>query len=468
MANGLAVHGQRSAELVHQAPVTGRVKAALRVAPLRFLMAGYALLVLLIAGLLCLPIASADGKPMAFVDALFMATSGVSTSGLCVVDPGRSLSLFGQIVLLVDFQVGGVGYMTFFVVVVRLLAGGLRVNHTLVARESMAGPTLADVARFFRWVALVTLLFEGAGAVILTGCWMGEYSFGRALYLGVFHSISAFCTAGFGLFSDSLMSRQGDWVVNITISVVSLAGGIGFLVMADICGRFRRREMGDRPRRLSVHTKLALAVTAVVMLGGTAVVCAAEKWPASWTAGDRWRASAFQAISASTTDGFNTIDIGAMSATSLLTLILLMFVGASPGSTGGGIKTTTLGVLWTSLWAQFRQKDANLYRRRIPEETQGKAVAILMSFLIVAVLDTLVLAATEKGSFLQVLFEAVSALGNTGLSMGITADLSALGKLVLTVTMFIGRVGPLALGMSLMVKRQPARYRYAEADVYVG
>jgi trk system potassium uptake protein TrkH len=217
-----------------------------------------------------------------------------------------------------------------------------------------------------------------------------------------------------------------------------------------------------------VHTKLALAVTAVVMLAGTAVIYAAEKWPAAWTTADRLRASAFQSISASTTDGFNTINIGAMSATSLLALILLMFIGASPGSTGGGIKTTTLGVLWVSLWAQFRQKDAELYRRRIPEETQGKAVAILMSFLIVALVDTMVMAATEKGSFLQVVFEIVSALGNTGLSMGITADLTSLGKVLLTLTMFIGRVGPLVLGMSLLARHRPAPYRYAEANVFVG
>jgi trk system potassium uptake protein TrkH len=405
---------------------------------------------------------------MAFVDALFLSMSGLSTSGLSTVDVGKGLSAFGQVVLLVDFQVGGLGYMTFFVVAAQLLGRGLRMNQAHVARESLVGATLADVARFFRWVALTTLFFEGLGAAVLTVCWMDEYPFGRALYFGVFHSISAFCTAGFGLLSDNLVSRQADWVVNVTISVVSLAGGIGFLVMADIWNWFRRRELGAGPRRLSVHTKLALAVTALVMLAGTAVIYAAEKWPASWTTADRLRASAFQPISASTTDGFNTVDIGAMSATSLLAMILLMFIGASPGSTGGGIKTTTLGVLWVSAWAQFRQKDAELCRRRIPVETQGKAVAILMAFLIVALADALVLAATEKGSFLQVLFEIVSALGNTGLSTGITADLSTVGKVLLTVTMFIGRVGPLALGMSLMARRRPARYRYAEADVFVG
>jgi trk system potassium uptake protein TrkH len=179
-------------------------------------------------------------------------------------------------------------------------------------------------------------------------------------------------------------------------------------------------------------------------------------------------ASAFQAISASTTDGFNTVDIGAMASTSLLFLMLLMFIGASPGSTGGGIKTTTLGVLWVSLWAQLRQKDANVYRRRIPEETRGKALAILLSFLLVLLLDTLVLTATENGSFVQILFEIVSALGNTGLSMGITASLTSLAKVVLSITMFIGRVGPLVLGMALIAKPKPAPYQYAEADIFVG
>jgi len=444
------------------------VKAAFRVAPLRLLVAGYAAFTLLIAGLLCLPIASASERPMPFVDALFMAMSGVSTSGLCTVDVGTGLSGFGQAVLLLDFQVGGLGYMTFFVVFARLLSGGLGMNHRLVARESMAGPTLADVTRFFAWVALVTLCFEAVGAAVLTACWMTEFSFWKALYFGAFHSISAFCTAGFGLLSDSLVSRQGDWVVAATVTGLSLAGGIGFLVMADLCGRFRRRRMGEGPRRLSVHTKLALTVTAVVMLAGTGLIYAAERWPAGWTAADRWRASAFQAISASTTDGFNTIDIGTMSAPSLVFIMFLMFVGASPGSTGGGIKTTTLGVLALSLWGHFRQRDPNFCRRRVSDETIAKANTIFLSFLLLLLLDTVALAATERESFLRVLFEAVSALGNTGMSMGITAGLSDVGKLLLTLTMFVGRVGPLALGLSLVAPHEPARYRYAAAEVFVG
>ena len=179
-------------------------------------------------------------------------------------------------------------------------------------------------------------------------------------------------------------------------------------------------------------------------------------------------AAAFQAISASTTDGFNTVDIGAMSATSLLAIMLLMFIGASPGSTGGGIKTTTAGVICVSLWAEFRVKDGELFRRRISDETMRKATATMLAALLVVLMDALILTATESASFLQVLFETVSALGNTGLSMGITANLSSLGKVLLSVTMFIGRVGPVVLAMALVPKPAPARYQYAVAEVFIG
>jgi trk system potassium uptake protein TrkH len=186
------------------------------------------------------------------------------------------------------------------------------------------------------------------------------------------------------------------------------------------------------------------------------------------TVGDRVMTAAFQSISASTTDGYNSIDIGAMGPTSLCMLMVLMFIGASPGSTGGGIKTTTVGVLCVSLWAQLKRSDANVFRRRIHDETLHRAYAILLWSLLIVLCDTLVLTATENATFLQVLFETVSALGNVGLSTGITPNLSVGGRILLSLTMFVGRVGPLAIAMTFMSRPKPVLYRYAQADLYVG
>jgi trk system potassium uptake protein TrkH len=397
-----------------------------------------------------------------------MASSGISTSGLAVVDVGKFYSLFGQIVLLIDFQIGGIGYMTLFVFTMALLGGRMRLSHQLVATESLVGPMVSDVIHFLIRVTQATLLIEGVGAAILAWHWMDQFPPGQAIYLGIFHSVSAFCTAGFSTFSDNLVSCQKDVVVNVTISALSLVGGIGFLVMADVSHLCKKIVRGQYPRRLSVHSKLAIVVTAVVVVLGTGVILLAEKWPSSLGFGDRLMTAAFQSISASTTDGYNSVDIGAMSATSLCVLMALMFVGASPGSTGGGIKTTTLGVLCVSLWAQLRRGDANVFRRRIHEETLHRAYAILLWSLLILFFDMLVLTATENATFLQVLFESVSALGNVGISTGITADLTAGAKVLLSMTMFVGRVGPLAIAMTFMARPRPVPYRYAQADLYVG
>ena len=443
-------------------------KARRKLTPTHLLVGGYALVTLMIAALLALPAASSSGESQSLVDAVFLASSGISTTGLAVVDVGRFYSLFGQIVLLIDFQIGGIGYMTLFVFTMYLLGGRLRLSHQLVASESLVGPRLADVIHFLIRVTQATLIVEGLGAAVLAWRWAGEFPLGQAVYLGIFHSISAFCTAGFSTFSDSLMSFQKDFVINVTISVLSLVGGIGFLVMADISHLSKKIIRHEYPRRLSVHSKLAVVVTAVVIVLGSGLIFLAEKWPSSMTIGDRVMTAAFQSISASTTDGYNSIDIGAMGSTSLCMLMVLMFIGASPGSTGGGIKTTTVGVLCVSLWAQLKRTDANVFRRRIHDETLHRAYAILLWSLLIVLCDTLVLTATENATFLQVLFETVSALGNVGLSTGITPNLSVVGKILLSVTMFVGRVGPLAIAMTFMSRPKPVLYRYAQADLYVG
>jgi len=439
------------------------------ISPYQILVFGYALITMTGAILLSLPISSADGKGQHFLDSLFVAVSGISTTGLTVVDIGSYYSTFGQIVLLCIFQIGGVGYMTFIVFFASIFA--IRLPHTAatVAKESLSGSNHGTLGRFFAATLVYTIIFEFAGAIILTLFWSEKFPIVKAAYLGVFHSISAFCTAGFGLFPDSLMKYKTNIIVNLTIMIVSIAGGIGFIVLHDIYVYAIKRIKNEYPRRLSIHTRIALITTFVVMLAGTIIVLTTEKWSQTEKLSDRIMVSAFQSVSASTTDGFNTIDIGAMNPTSQTALMALMFIGASPGSTGGGIKTTTLGLILIFLWAQLKGRSTiNVLRREISVSSVYRAFGVFAWFVIVVVADMIILAATEKASYLQVLFETVSALGNTGLSTGITASLSSIGKIVLIVTMFIGRVGPLTLGFALAGRQRPLPYSYAREDIFIG
>lgn len=446
-----------------------KTKILLKHHPIRYLAIGYFIITLFFALLLMLPISSVNGKQQSFIDALFMASSGISTTGLTVVDPGSFYSLFGQIILMIDFQIGGIGYMAFFVFIAVTFRRKLMVTSRVVASESLAGAHAGYASNYFIKVIFFTFTFELIGAIILFFFWRQYFGPLKALYLGIFHSVSAFCTAGFGLFSDSLMSYKNSSIVNITIIAISLAGAIGFYVLNEIYMVAKKIIKRERYRRLSIHSKLAIIMTIVILIIGTAVIFISEKWGLQTTFKERLTDSIFQTVSASTTDGFNTINIGTMSSTSLFMIILLMFIGASPGSTGGGIKTTTLGVFFLTIWSNLRRKkDTNFWNRSISKDITEKSFMIFILFIVVAVIDLLILTATENAGFLQIFFESISALGNTGLSTGITANLTNVAKILLSITMFIGRVGPLTIGLALVSNTTPPNIRYPAEEVYVG
>ena len=449
----------------------GIIKSYLKTtAPYQILVMGYMLVTITSAFLLSLPISSAKGQWQNFTDALFVAVSGISTSGLTVVDIGSYYSLFGQIVLLCTFQIGGIGYMTF--ILFFSYAFGLRTSliTQIVARESLASPDLRALGKFFFATLNFTILFEFLGAFALTLLWMEEFPLLRSIYLAVFHSVSAFCTAGFGLFSDSLMRWRDNFPVNMTINVVSLAGGIGFFVLYDIYLYLKKIVKPDVNRRISVHSRLVLIFTVSIILFGTYVIFMTEQWDTSINIPQRVMISAFQSISASTTDGFNTVDINKMGPASQTMLMALMFVGAGPGSTGGGIKTSTLFVILLFLWALFKGRDdnVNIFRREIPSSTIRKAFGVFGWFVLIILIDMLIMVATEHATYSQILFEIISALGNTGLSTGITANLGLMGKIMLIITMFIGRVGQLTIGFSLVGSQKPLGFRYMKEDIFVG
>jgi trk system potassium uptake protein TrkH len=437
--------------------------------PIQFLVLGYFLTILAFTSLLMLPLSSASHEPQPFIDALFVASSGISTTGLTPVDVSRYYSVFGQIILMIDFQIGGIGYMAIVVWLAGFLKRKLSIKSNLMAAESLAGVRPGTVGHFFRKVIGVTLFFELAGGLILTAYWARQFPISRALYLGIFHSVSAFCTAGFSLFSDSLASFQNSTLINSIIIIISLCGAIGFFVLAESVVQAGERIRNRRIRKLSTHARLAFLVTAIVISLATVTILFSEKWLPGMGFFQRAMPSLFQAISASTTDGFNTMNIAGMSGTSLLLIILLMFIGASPGSTGGGIKTTTFGVLVLATKSHLqRHKDCNFFKSRIPDEAIRKSYSIFILFISVMIIDLLIMSRTEKIPFLPLLFETGSALGNTGLSMGVTSGLSWVGKSLLTITMFIGRVGPITIGLALAGEKRAVRFQYADAEVFIG
>jgi len=438
--------------------------------PVRILVLGYLVITLTGALLLSLPVASESGRGQPILDALFMASSGISTTGLAVVDIGKTYTLFGELVMLLVFQVGGSGYMAFMISIPFLLGRKNSIGMNVLARESMASPGHWNLGPFFLSVILYTLFCELAGMIILGIRWIPLYGVGRALYLGLFHSVSAFCTAGFSLFPDSLMGYVTDPVVNATIILSSILGGLGYVVVYNIYHWVIMRLQGKRGMKLDFHSKVVFLMSLLLFSGGALLILFSEKWPAEYSWGERAMISLFQSVSASTTDGYNSLDTGKMALPGLVGFLILMFVGAAPGSTGGGIKNTTFAVLLGFVWNQLRGRSKNLVmgKREIPDDTYLKSSGIFFWFVLIISLVLVVMAFTEKCGIFMVLFEIISALGNAGLSMGITSSLSPVGKFLLVVVMFVGRVGPLTFGLALIRQNPVKLYRYPSGDIHVG
>lgn len=434
-----------------------------RLTPLQTLLLGFLLLAAVGGLLLALPISSKNGRFQPYLDALFMASSAVSTTGLGIVALGDQYTLFGQLVMLALIQIGGIGYMTLIAFIAQLLGQRLSLGGDELMASSLAVPSRGEMRLFIRRVVQFTITFEAAGALALTLYWQGEFGFVRAFYMGWFHAISTFCTAGFSLLGDGFVAYRDDWVFNGIINSLSLVGAVGFFVLHEGARYLRHLSHGSRPLRLTAHTRLALFMTAGLIGLGTAVIFLVES-PASNTL----LPALFQALTAATTTGFNTVAIGSMSDTSLAVLMTLMFIGAPAGGTGGGIKATTFAVLLLLLWTMLRgQDDVNLFGRRLNQKTIMQSVSIGITAVLWLMLSIIILTATESASFLSLMFEAVSALGTVGLSMGITADLSAWGKIIIISSMMIGRIGPLGVGYAL-VRQEPIAYRYPQEDVFVG
>jgi len=436
-------------------------------APPQVLVLGFLTVILIGAALLSLPQATAGGERQPLIDALFTAASAVCVTGLVVHDTGDYFSLFGQVVILLLIQIGGLGYMTMATFLLLLVGKAITLRERLIMQESMPQFSLGGVVQFTKYVLRVTLIVEGIGAMILSLRWMRDYPVVKAIYLGIFHTISAFCNAGFSLFSNNLAGFRGDIAICVTIMLLIIIGGLGYVVLSDLY-YFRYRKFPQ----LSIHTKMVLSITLALIILGAAALFLLEYKNSSTLARlpskEKIIASLFQAVTPRTA-GFNVIDVGGMMQGSLFLTIILMFIGASPGGTGGGIKTTTLGVMMGSVWATLKgRRDVTLLKHRIPGELINKSFVVgFLSMLLIVIVTTLI-SIKESYSFIQVLFETVSAFGTVGLSTGITGGLSSLGKALLIVTMFVGRLGPLTIGVAMVREGEDLRFRYPEQRVLVG
>jgi len=419
--------------------------------------------------LLILPISTKTGQLTSIVDALFTATSAVCVTGLVVVDTADYWSLFGQIVILVLIQAGGFGFMTSATVF--LLAFGRRIGlqERLLIRESMGLAQLGGLVKIVKRMAVFTLVAEVIGAAIFYLHFSTQYSPGTALQVSLFQSISAFNNAGFDLFGSfrSLSNYQGVSLVVLPTAALIFIGGISFLVISDIA-KSRARSWG----RLSLDSKMVLTTTAALLALGIIIILLTE-WNNPDTLGamsqpQRLLNAFFQSVTARTA-GFSTINMANVADYTLFFTMLLMFVGGASGSTAGGIKINTFGMLVATIWSTIRGRErAGAFGRQFNTQQIHRALTLVMFSIGLVSLVVFILTVTEEFRFLNLLFETVSAFGTVGLSTGITPDLSIAGRLIITGTMFIGRLGPLTLALALIQRQQPTAYRYPEEAVRIG
>jgi trk system potassium uptake protein len=452
--------------------VLGRVRrvkfTAARVVPAAFLAA-----IVFGALLLMLPFATRPDHGIRFIDALFTMTSAICVTGLIVLDTPKDFTVFGQLVILFGIQIGGLGYSTMATVLLLTLGRRIGLRQRMMMMEVLSTLSMEGLVRFVKIIVAIAVIVEGLGTAILAIRFAFEMEPLQAFYFGLFHSVSAFNNAGFSLFSNNLLSYRTDLVVNLTISILIVLGGLGFLVFRDVLENMR----GER-FRFSIHTKLVLLVTALLIIAGTVGIWGFEilnqKTLAPLPVGQQVLVAYFHSVSARTA-GFNTIDLSLMGKPALYLLILLMIVGGSPGSTAGGIKTTTFGIICATIWGMLKGRaDVMMFHRRIPPElvTKSFVLAVLGWGLITGF--TMVLAYTESQEFLRILFEVASAAGTVGLSTGdggtlsFSALFSDFGKFVIMMSMFLGRLGPLALGLFAVRTHEELRYRYAEGRVAIG
>jgi trk system potassium uptake protein TrkH len=440
--------------------------------PQKIFIFSFASVIIIGAVLLWFPFSAGHGH-ISFVDALFTAASAVCVTGLTVLHIGQDLSLAGQIITLFLFQIGGLGIITFSVVLFGLMGRGISFKGRELVQSTFLHTPRRDLFMIMKWVLILTFIIEAVGTFFLFIRFYQDFSPGWALYQAIYHAVSAFNNCGYSLFSDNLVGYQSDAIVNLTIMGLIVLGGIGFIVLYEIISLFRGFQ-----KKLSIHTKIVLITTSILILTGAVFFYLFEMNHILKDTPVKTQilTSFFQSV-VPRTAGFNTVDIGHLTNASILVMIILMFIGASPGSTGGGIKTTSFALLLLMIWNRLKgHEEVNVFNRTVPGEILTRTIAIIFAsaFSVTLITSILLIFGSEstmsplnsRHFFVEYLFETVSAFGTVGLSMGITAKMNDVQKLAIILMMFAGRVGPLTLAFSWYASKRGLTY--AEESVMVG
>ncbi|HCF50737.1 MAG TPA: Trk family potassium uptake protein [Syntrophomonas sp.] len=435
-----------------------------RLSPPQVVAGGFILLIILGSLLLATPWATANGESDGLT-AVFTATSAVCVTGLIVEDTATYWSFFGQVVIMLLMQLGGLSIMAMATFYALLFGKRIALRQRMFMQAAINKSSPGGIVSLFRYLIIFSLGIELAGALLLTLHWIPQMGFTKALYFGLFHSISAFNNGGFDLFGNfaSLSGFRTDALTNLVISILIIAGGLGFVVIAEIIS-FRSRG------RFSLHSKIVLSTTAVLLLLGTLFILVAEYNHALQELSFPGKVLTAYFHSVTRTAGFVTMDITTLFQGTQFLMILLMFIGGSPGSTAGGMKTVTFTVVWAAILSQMQgKKDVEIFRRRIPQQDVIRALAIIaMSGFYVCASILLLTFIQGADSLNKIVFEVVSAFATVGLSLNYTPELNTLGRLMIILTMFVGRVGPLTLAVAFAQKERQVDIRYAEEEVMIG
>lgn len=441
----------------------------IKLSPYILILLSFAIMMFLGALLLCLPLAQISGKSGNFLENLFTATSALCVTGLVVNDISITYTIFGKIVILILIQLGGLGVLTVSSMVILSISRKMGYYTKKIVSEDINYNILTEIPRYLKNVSIVVFGIEFVGAVLLFFEFSKKLPFIQAVGYSIFHSVSAFCNAGFALFSNNMENYTGNILINFVITSLIILGGLGFAAILDVYNVIKKTR-----RKLSTSTHLAIAMTIFLICFG-AIMTFMLEYSNKGTIGslnlhDKLLSSYFQSVTLRTA-GFQTVDLAALTTPTIIIYLFLMFIGASPGSTGGGLKTTTLGILLLGVMnAITGREDIEYRKRRLSWQIFNKACAILMLSLFYLFVMIIIMSIFDSSKgFLPLLFELISAFGTVGLSMGITAKLSIISKLIIILTMYIGRVGPLTIMYALSKKKcREGKYKYPEETILIG
>lgn len=447
--------------------------------PVRILSVGFAVVILIGAFLLMLPVSAANGISTSFIDCLFVSTSATCVTGLVTVDTGTHWSYFGKTVIMFLIEIGGLGFMSFATLFALILGRRITLKERLIMQESMNTTGLQGLVKLAKYLLMFTLSVQVVAALILSTQFIPQFGLAKGIYYSIFHSVSGFCNAGIDLFGNfnSVTSYYSNPVILITLGSLIIIGGLGFYVWQELYRLIKdngfRYGIRMLPKKMSVNAKLVISMTGILLLGGTVLMFLFEmNNPATiqgMSIGDKILNAWFAAVSPRTA-GFNSVSTSEMSPAGRFLTIILMFIGGSPGSTAGGIKTTTLGLLVFTVISVIRgREDTEVFRKRIGVDLVIRSLCIVFIAMSLVVTVVMILSITETGASLEyIIYETVSAFGTVGLTLGLTPNLSDPGKLIIALTMYTGRLGPLTLVIALARRSRLKGIRYPEDKIIVG